>query len=116
MLPRVRQFGELKHMVALEKRVLAQAGGAAGTGLTESFTVVADAVFAKIEGLPGGRYVAGGAQIEEAATHVGTIRHRADPSLFDHLRGVGGRRFKVLQADDPDGERCWTEMQLQALS
>ena len=115
MIPRVNGRGGLNEYVSFEKRALDPAGGAAGTGLDASFTVIARG-FVKIEGLPGGRYVAGAGNVEQAATHIATANRRADLASFDHLRAADGRLFKVLQAYDPDGGRVWTEMQLQALS
>lgn len=109
--------GELRHYLELLSRAQAPAGGAGGTGLTDSYTVVAT-VSAKIETLQGGRYVAG-RQVDEVATHRITIRHRGDyaTGAWRYLREAGGtRRYEVKSGGDPDGRRQWLVLNVEEVS
>jgi len=105
--------GELRHRIALETRNQAAAGGAAGVDLTDAYTVAANA-WAKIEGLRGGRYIAG-KQTEEVATHRLTIRWRDGYTAWTHA-SEGTRRWRIHSVADRDGRREWLEMECEELT
>lgn len=101
--PRV---ADLRHRVALETRAQVAAGGSAGTGLTESFTVGAR-VWARVELIRGGRYQAE-VQTDDVPTHRITIRHRVDYTAWRYISD-GARRWRVITSGDPDGRQTWVE-------
>ena len=105
-MPRVTT-GDLRHRIALQTRVQAAAGGIGGSDLTDSFTTL-DTVWATVEGLRGGRYVAG-RQVEEIATHRITIRWRADFTSWTHC-AEGARRWRIHEVKDIAGDRQWLEI------
>ena len=105
--------GELRTLVILQSKTQTPVGGAAGTGLADAYTDVAS-VWARIDGLQGGRYVAG-QQVEETATHKITIRYRADyTSAWRFIRDVD-RLFEMKTVRDPDGLRKFLEIWAQEL-
>ena len=104
-MPRPR-LADLRHRVALETRNQVAAGGASGSGLTESYTVGAR-VWARVELIRGGRYHAE-VQIDDAPTHRVTIRYRDDFTTWRYISD-GIRRWRVVNAGDPDGRRSWVE-------
>ena len=105
--------GELRTLVALQSKAQTPTGGASGTGLTDTYTTVAD-VWARIDGLQGGRYVAG-QQVEETATHKITIRYRSDYTSAWRFILDGARRFELKTVRDPDGLRKFLEIWAQEL-
>lgn len=102
-LPRV---SDLRHRVNLETRSQTPAGGTSGTTLTETFVAGAE-VWARVELIRGGRYQ-DGVQVEDAPTHRITIRFRDDFERWRYL-SEGTRRWRVVNAGDPDGHRQWIE-------
>ncbi len=105
--------GELRTLVSLQSKTQTPAGGATGTGLTDTYTTVAE-VWARIDGLQGGRYVAG-QQVEEVATHKITIRYRADYTGAWRFIRDGARLFEMKTVRDPDGLRKFLEIWAQEL-
>ena len=104
--------GGLNERITLQARTQTAVGGASGTIITEGFVSVAT-VWAKVEGLQGGRYVAG-RQVEEVATHRVTIRRRTD---FQAWRFIlrGETRLEVRSLRDPDGGRQYLELWCEEL-
>lgn len=95
--------GGLRHRVTLERRIQA---ADVGTGLTTSYTAVAT-VWAKVEAVRGGIYMAG-LQVGEGPTHRIRIRYRAVTD-FDFL-SEGTRRWHLRDIRDPDGLRQWLDL------
>ncbi|MBK1656847.1 head-tail adaptor protein [Paracraurococcus ruber] len=93
--------GELRHRLVLEQR--AQEADA-GTGLAETYTAVAE-VWAKIEASKGALYIER-VQVGEGPTHRITIRWRPGTG-FTHCRDLAGRRWRVRDVRDMDGDRRW---------
>lgn len=107
------QIGQLNRRAELLAKSMAPAGGAAGTGMDETFTRVAYA-WVSIRSLRGGRYIAG-KQTEEVATHQIAMRHRDDLGAWDHIR-LGSRTLRVVSKADPDGARRWLEVLAEELT
>lgn len=106
--------GDLSHRVAIETIAQTPADGDTGTGLAQSYVKIADA-WGRLEGLAGGRYVAG-RQIEEVATHRLTIRYQAAALPATHVSETlagGTRRFAVRGIVDPDGKRAFLQFDLE---
>jgi len=104
--------GDLSHRVAIETVAQTPSGGASGTGLAQSYTKIADA-WGRLDGLAGGRYVAG-RQIETVATHRLTIRYQAAALPATHVsENAGARRFAVRGIVDPDGRRAFLQFDLE---
>lgn len=100
------RLSDLRYRVALETRAQIAAGGAGGTGLAESFTTGAR-VWARVELIRGGRYQAD-VQTDDVPTHRITIRFREDFTTWRYISD-GSRRWRVVNAGDPDGRRVWVE-------
>jgi head-tail adaptor len=95
--------GRLRNPVELQAVVQAASGGAAGTGMTETFAKVADD-WAEIIGRDrGGTYVAE-KQIAEGTTHIVVLRWRDDVGSWRYILN-GTQRLRVLSSLDPDGRR-----------
>ena len=105
--------GELRTLVLLQSKSQTPVGGASGTTLADAYADVAE-VWARIDGLQGGRYVAG-QQVEEVATHKITIRYRADYTSAWRFIRDGSRLFELKTARDPDGLRKFLEIWAQEL-
>jgi head-tail adaptor len=106
--------GDLSHRVAIETIAQTPSGGDTGTGLAQTYSTIADA-WGRLDGLAGGRYVAG-RQIEEVATHRLTIRYQAAALPATHVSESvtgGTRRFAVRGIVDPDGKRRWLQLDLE---
>lgn len=90
--------GDLRERVTLSTRSLTPDAGTGG--LTEAFAG-GDSVWAAVEAISGGRFVAA-VQVETVATHRVTIRYRADYAAVKWIawRGTKLRVHSVRVADD----------------
>ncbi|HYE49585.1 MAG TPA: head-tail adaptor protein [Azospirillaceae bacterium] len=92
-------IGQMRDRVALQVKAAVAAGGIAGTGFSDSFTPLAT-VWARVEELSGGRYVAtAGSSVQTAptATHRVTVRVLDGWRTVTHLE-YSGRRLVVRAA------------------
>jgi SPP1 family predicted phage head-tail adaptor len=105
--------GELRDRVELQSRAQTPTGGSSGSAIAQAYATVAT-VWAKIEGLQGGRYIAG-RQTEEVATHKITIRHRTDFTAWRFVL-IGTRRLEVRSLRDPDGGKEFMELWCEELT
>lgn len=108
MPDRYPTVGELDKRVKLQTR--SETAASAG-GTTETFSDVAT-VWAKVEPLAVGKYIAG-AQVEKVATHRVTIRYRSDYKAITYLLW-GDVRLIVRGATDLNAARRFVEYLAEA--
>lgn len=107
-MPGFPDVGAMRERVSLQTR--AEAAATAG-GTTETFTTVAT-VWARVEPLAVGKYIAG-AQTEKVATHRITARYRSDYKTITYLLW-GSVRLIVRGAVDLDAKRRFVEYLAEA--
>lgn len=103
-------IGRLRHRVELQTR--ASTPNATTGGLDETFTTVAT-VWARVDALSGGRYLAS-QQVDDVTTHTITLRWRSDWPTIKYCR-FDSRRFRVKTARDLDAEKRFLEFSVEEL-
>lgn len=96
-------IGEMRELVSLQTRAETAASGG---GTTETYTTVQSA-WAKVEGISGGRYIAG-QQVEQVATHRVQVRYFSTyktPTYIDR----GGVKLIIRSAREMDNTRQFIE-------
>lgn len=104
-------IGELRTRVELQSRT--ETPNAATGGIDETFTTLAT-VWARVDAISGGRYIAG-QQVETVATHRVTLRSRSDFQSIKFLRW-NGRRFRVRAWRDLDQVNRFDEALVEELA
>ncbi|MBL8659387.1 MAG: head-tail adaptor protein [Rhodospirillales bacterium] len=101
--------GDLRARIALLRRTQAPT---AGGGLADSYTTLST-VRARVRSLFGTRLVEG-AQTTERATHVITIRARADTEAWRYVEWCGAR-YRVHTVMSQGNRHQWQELMVEAL-
>ena len=97
--------GQMRSRVALQARTETPDGS---DDYTQAHSTVAS-VWAAVEGIGGGKYIAG-QQVEQRTTHRVTIRFRSDFQTWNYVLLPDGRRLIVRDKSDPDDTKRFLEM------